>query len=280
MDKQHPSSKRYPAELKERAVRMVLELRREDPGDHGVINRVARQLGVGNESLRLGEAGRDRRRKAAGRDLHRARRARRAAQGEPRPPACERDPQSRIGFFRDRARRSTEESSRLHRRSPGSNETGGRRWGVEPICACAAGRPLHLLRRQVPAASARAQRDAEVGPQLEALWKKNYSVYGRRKLTKAAHRAGIEAGRDQVARLMVAPGHPRCLEGEEALHDESRPPAVRAPDLVNRNFTAADPTRCGSRTSPTARRGRASSTSPSSSTSSPGASSAGRRRGR
>jgi transposase len=46
------SKKRYPAELKERAVRMVLELRREDPGDHGVINRVARQLGVGDESLR------------------------------------------------------------------------------------------------------------------------------------------------------------------------------------------------------------------------------------
>jgi transposase len=32
---------------------MVLELRREDPGDHGVITRVARQLGVGDESLRL-----------------------------------------------------------------------------------------------------------------------------------------------------------------------------------------------------------------------------------
>jgi transposase len=45
--------RRYPAELKERAVRMVLELRREDPGDHGVISRVARQLGVGTESLRL-----------------------------------------------------------------------------------------------------------------------------------------------------------------------------------------------------------------------------------
>ena len=47
-----PSSKRYPAELKERAVRMVRELRIEDPGDHGVISRVTRQLGVGTESLR------------------------------------------------------------------------------------------------------------------------------------------------------------------------------------------------------------------------------------
>ena len=53
MDKKHPSSKRYPPELKERAVRMVVDLQHEDPGDHGVIGRVARQLGVGTESLRL-----------------------------------------------------------------------------------------------------------------------------------------------------------------------------------------------------------------------------------
>jgi transposase len=51
MDKQ-PSSKRYPPELKERAVRLVNELRQTDPGDQGVISRVARQLGVGKESLR------------------------------------------------------------------------------------------------------------------------------------------------------------------------------------------------------------------------------------
>jgi transposase len=44
--------RRYPAELKERAVRMVHQLRREDPGDQGVISRVARQLGIGVESLR------------------------------------------------------------------------------------------------------------------------------------------------------------------------------------------------------------------------------------
>jgi len=44
--------KRYPPELKERGVRMVEQLRREDPGDQGIIGRVARQLGVGKESLR------------------------------------------------------------------------------------------------------------------------------------------------------------------------------------------------------------------------------------
>ncbi len=47
-----PTSKRYPPELKERAVRMVLDLRQQDPHDKTVISRVARQLGIGDESLR------------------------------------------------------------------------------------------------------------------------------------------------------------------------------------------------------------------------------------
>ena len=46
-------SKRYPPELKEQAVRLVLEARAVDPGDSGAISRVSRQLGVGVESLRV-----------------------------------------------------------------------------------------------------------------------------------------------------------------------------------------------------------------------------------
>ena len=34
-------------------MRMVLDLQRSDPGDKSVISRVARQLGVGGESLRV-----------------------------------------------------------------------------------------------------------------------------------------------------------------------------------------------------------------------------------
>ena len=43
---------KYPDELCERAVRMVQEIRRESGESHGVITRVARELGVGAESLR------------------------------------------------------------------------------------------------------------------------------------------------------------------------------------------------------------------------------------
>jgi transposase len=52
MDRKPATNKRYPAEMKERAVKMVLALQAADPNDHGVIGRVARQLGVGTESLR------------------------------------------------------------------------------------------------------------------------------------------------------------------------------------------------------------------------------------
>jgi len=44
--------RRYPPELRERAVRMVREAIAENGERFGVVSRVARQLGVGPESLR------------------------------------------------------------------------------------------------------------------------------------------------------------------------------------------------------------------------------------
>src|SRR2546429_3088191 len=48
----HPSQRRYRAELRERAVRMVRESIAEDGESFGAVTRVARQLGIGPESLR------------------------------------------------------------------------------------------------------------------------------------------------------------------------------------------------------------------------------------
>jgi transposase len=48
----HSSQKRYPPELRERAVRMVQETIEQTGERFGVITRVARQLGIGAESLR------------------------------------------------------------------------------------------------------------------------------------------------------------------------------------------------------------------------------------
>jgi transposase len=48
-----PAQRKYPGELRERAVRMVLEIRTREGKDRGEVARVARQLGVHRETLRL-----------------------------------------------------------------------------------------------------------------------------------------------------------------------------------------------------------------------------------
>ena len=54
-----PFQRRYPPELRERAVRMVLETSSERGERFGAVTRVAGQLGIGPESLRkVGPPGR------------------------------------------------------------------------------------------------------------------------------------------------------------------------------------------------------------------------------
>jgi transposase len=48
----HAAQRRYPPELRDRAVRMVLDTIAESGERQGVVGRVARQLGIGVESLR------------------------------------------------------------------------------------------------------------------------------------------------------------------------------------------------------------------------------------
>ena len=50
--KTSPYARRYPDELRERAVRMVQETIAQGSDNQGVVTRIARQLGVGHETLR------------------------------------------------------------------------------------------------------------------------------------------------------------------------------------------------------------------------------------
>jgi transposase len=47
-----PSQRGYPPEIRERAVRMVRQALKESDRSHGVVTRVAGQLGLGSETLR------------------------------------------------------------------------------------------------------------------------------------------------------------------------------------------------------------------------------------
>ncbi|NLD78635.1 MAG: IS3 family transposase, partial [Acidimicrobiales bacterium] len=117
-------------------------------------------------------------------------------------------------------------------------------FGVEPICKALQMAPstYYAAKRREREPSARAVRDAAMMQVLMALWVVNRKVYGARKLWKAARRAGHDIGRDQTARLMRELG----IEGvsrrrKRIFTTVGDPDAVRAPDLVNRVFTADRP---------------------------------------
>ena len=117
-------------------------------------------------------------------------------------------------------------------------------FGVEPVCSVLEMAPstYYAAKKRAADPSARAKRDAVLMPILLALWMANRKVYGAHKLWKAARRAGHDIGRDQVARLMRELG----IEGISRLRKKvfttrQDPDALRAPDLVNRNFKATAP---------------------------------------
>ena len=122
-----------------------------------------------------------------------------------------------------------------------TRESGGLRWGVEPICQVLEIAPTTYWSAKTREPCKRKIRDAELGPKIEAIWVKNYSVYGRRKLAKAVRRAGLDVGRDQVARLMREHGIRGASREKKRFTTHADPAAVRAPDLVKRNFTADAP---------------------------------------
>ena len=117
----------------------------------------------------------------------------------------------------------------------------GRRLGVGRNCRVLQVAPSTYYAANGRSASARQVRDAEVVPQLLRIWESNYSVYGVRKLWKAAKRAGIDIGRDQVARLMKVLEIEGVRREKRVKTTKPDPQAARHPDLVNRVFSAAAP---------------------------------------
>jgi len=116
--------------------------------------------------------------------------------------------------------------------------------GVESICTALQVAPstYYAAKRRESEPSTRARRDAAMMQVLMVLWVANRKVYGAHKLWRAARRAGHDVGRDQVARLMRAMG----IEGvsrkrRKVFTTRQDPDALRAPDLVDRNFTADRP---------------------------------------
>jgi putative transposase len=122
-------------------------------------------------------------------------------------------------------------------------------FGVEPICAVLSQHGLKIApstyyeRRRHPVTGAELE-DAYLANALVTLHAENWGVYGARKLHKAARRAGLVVGRDQVARLMRMAGITGAVRGRHRTITTRRDAtAARHPDLVQRGWdvpTATD----------------------------------------
>ena len=116
-------------------------------------------------------------------------------------------------------------------------------FGVEPICAQLPIAPSTYYGAKSRPLSARSRRDVAMIPLLVALWTANYRVYGAHKLWRAARRAGIDVGRDQVARLMRLAGIEGIRRRRRVRTTRPDSGAVRPADLVERDFSATEPNR-------------------------------------
>ncbi|WP_235201571.1 IS3 family transposase [Microbacterium sp. CH12i] len=238
-----PTARRYSLEEKAAAVRMVRTLRAELGADHGTVQRVASQLGYGIESVRawVRQADIDDGH-VAGVSTDDARRLRELEQ-ENRELRRANEILKRAAFFlRGGARPPTSEVVRFIDENK-NDVVEGRPLGVEPICKLLQVAPSTYYAAKDRAPSARAVSDAALTPELVTLWQDNYSVYGVRKLWKAAGRAGINIGRDQTGRLMRAAGIEGATRTKRVKTTRPDPTSARHPDLVNREFTATAPNR-------------------------------------
>ena len=120
----------------------------------------------------------------------------------------------------------------------------GRPLGVEPICRALQVAPSTYYAAKTRPPSPRARRDAELVPRLVPLWEDNYRVYWARKLWKSARRAGLDVGRDQVARLTRVAGIEGAWRTERVRTTRAGPVAARHPDLVQRGSGPRRPTSC------------------------------------
>ncbi len=116
------------------------------------------------------------------------------------------------------------------------------RFGVEPICRTLGVSASAFYHRQTGQRSARQLEDERLLEVIRETHKRNYEAYGYRRTWKALLRAGEQAPRCQVQRLMAANGiRGAKRRGKPWRTTTPDPQGTRRPDLVERDFTAERP---------------------------------------
>ena len=115
-------------------------------------------------------------------------------------------------------------------------------FGVEPICETLGVSASAYYERRSGRRSARQLEDERLLGAIRELHSANYFAYGYRRMWKALLRAGEEAPRCRVQRLMRSAGIQGAKRrGKPWRTTKADPEALRRPDLVQRDFAASRP---------------------------------------
>ncbi|WP_271552871.1 IS3 family transposase, partial [Bradyrhizobium sp. CCBAU 45394] len=118
--------------------------------------------------------------------------------------------------------------------------------GVEPICKVLPIAPstyhAHVVKRRDPAKrSTRARQDAALKMEVRRVFDQNFSVYGVRKVWRQLKREGFDVARCTVSRLMREMGLQGVIRGKPVKTTISAKAAPCPLDHVNRQFKAPRP---------------------------------------
>ncbi|HDP1453522.1 TPA: IS3 family transposase [Escherichia coli] len=232
---------RFSPEVRQRAVRMVLESQGEYDSQWATICSIAPKIGCTPETLRVWV--RQHERDTGG--------------GDGGLTTAERQRLKEL----ERENRELRRSNDILRQASAYFGEGGVRpplekmmplldklreqYGVGPLCS-----ELHIApstyyhcqqqRHHPDKRSARAQRDDWLKKEILRVYDENHKVYGVRKVWRQLLREGIRVARCTVARLMAVMGLAGVLRGKKVRTTVSRK-AVAAGDRVNRQFVAERP---------------------------------------
>ncbi|WP_394733340.1 IS3 family transposase [Escherichia coli] len=232
---------RFSPEVRQRAIRMVLESQGEYDSQWAAICSIAPKIGCTPETLRVwvrqherdtggGDGGLTTAERQRLKELERENRELRRSNDILRQASayfCEggvRPPLEKVMPLLDKLRKL---------------------YGVGPVCS-----ELHIApstyyhcqqqRHHPDKRSARAQRDDWLKKEIQRVYDENHKVYGVRKVRRQLLREGIRVARCTVARLMAVMGLAGVLRGKKVRTTISRK-AVAAGDRVNRQFVAERP---------------------------------------
>nr|WP_173400160.1 IS3 family transposase [Escherichia coli] len=232
---------RFSPEVRQRAVRMVLESQGEYDSQWATICSISPKIGCTPETLRVWVRQHERDTGSGDGGLNTAER-------------------QRLKEL-ERENRELRRSNDILRQAPAYFGEGGVRpplekmmplldklreqYGAGPLCS-----ELHIApstyyhcqqqRHHPDKRSARAQRDDWLKKEIQRVYDENHKVYGVRKVWRQLLREGIRVARCTVARLMAVMGLAGVLRGKKVRTTISRK-AVAAGDRVNRQFVAERP---------------------------------------